>query len=124
MDKEKAKSDIVKLVKEFSIYTKEELDHKSENQIKSEFIDPLFEALGWSMRKDAEREERVLKGRVDYILKLANQKTLVIEAKKTNIKLEEEEGRQAVSYAYHNKIKFAVYNKQITHGKKNKRSSR
>ena len=54
--------------------TQEELDKKSENQIKSEFIDTLFEALGWDMRKDAEREERVLKGRADYILKLSNQK--------------------------------------------------
>ena len=108
MDKEMAKEDIVRLVKDFSSYTKEELDHKSENQIKSEFIDPLFEALGWNMRKDAEREEKILKGRADYILKLGNQKVLVIEAKKTNVKLEEKEGRQAVSYAYHNKIKFAV----------------
>jgi len=108
MDKEKAKQQIRDLVKEFSECTKEELNKKSENQIKSEFIDPLFEALGWNMRKDAEREERVLKGRADYILKLGNQEVLVIEAKRTNVNLTEEEGRQAVSYAYHRKIKFAV----------------
>jgi hypothetical protein len=108
INKEQAKEKIKELVKEFSNYTKDELSAKSENQIKSEFIDPLFEALGWDMRKDAEREERILKGRADYILRLANQEVLVIEAKKTSVHLSEEEGRQAVSYAYHRKIKFAV----------------
>lgn len=108
MDKESAKTKIKELVSEFFKYSKEEVDKKSENQIKSEFIDPLFEALGWDMKKDAEREERVLKGRADYILKLKNQSVLVIEAKKTSVALTPEEGTQAVSYAYNNKIKFAV----------------
>src|SRR3989344_2402125 len=108
MDKEEAKKEIAKLVKEFLEYPKEILNKKSEFQIQNEFIDPLFEALGWNMRKDAEREERVLKGRVDYILRIGNQDKLVIEAKATDIKLLEEEGRQAVSYAYHTGIKFAV----------------
>jgi len=110
--KEEAKEKITKLVEEFKEYSKEELDKKSENQIKSEFIDPLFEALGWDMRKDAEREGRILKGMqgyADYILKIGNQEKLVIEAKKTSIKLaDEKEGEQTVSYAYHQKIKFAV----------------
>ena len=108
MDREIAKKEVAKLVKEFSEYSKEKLSDKSENQIKSEFIDPLFEALGWDMRKDAEREERVLKGRADYILKIGNQNKLVVEAKKTNVGLNEEEGRQAVSYAHHKNIKFAI----------------
>ena len=108
ISKEDAKSKILGLVKEFSGYSKEELDNKSENQIKSEFIDPLFEYLGWDMRKDAERETKILKGRADYILKAGNQEVLVIEAKKTDVRLFEDEGRQAVSYAYHRKIKFSV----------------
>ena len=108
MDREIAKKEVAKLVKEFSEYSKEKLSDKSENQIKSEFIDPLFAALGWDMRKDAEREERVLKGRADYILKIGNQNKLVVEAKKTNVGLNEEEGRQAVSYAHHKNIKFAI----------------
>ena len=108
MDKEIAKQEVAKLVKEFSEYSKEEINKKSENQIKSEFIDPLFEALGWDMRKDAEREERVLKKRADYILRIGNQDKLVIEAKSTDIRLSEDEGRQAVSYAHHKNIKFSV----------------
>ena len=108
MDKEEAKEKMGKLVKEFLEYSKDEINKKSENQIKSEFIDPLFECLGWDMRKDAEREERILKGRADYIMRIGNQDKLVIEAKKTNVGLNEEEGRQAVSYAHHKNIKFAV----------------
>jgi hypothetical protein len=108
MDKEKAKEEISKLVKEFSEYSKEKLDHKSENQIQSEFIDPLFEALGWNMRKDAEREEKVQTGRADYIMRIDNQDKVVIEAKKTSVSLLEKEGQQAVNYANHKKIKFAI----------------
>ncbi len=108
MDKETAKQEVRKLVEEFKEYPKEEINKKSENQIKSEFIDPLFEALGWDMRKDAEREERVLKKRADYILRIGNQDKLVIEAKSTDIRLSEDEGRQAVSYAHHKNIKFSV----------------
>lgn len=106
--KEEAKIKILKLVKEFSELTKEDYSSKSENQIKSEFIDPLFEALGWDMRKDAERETQILRGRSDYIFRLGNQEVLIVEAKKADVKLEEEQGRQAVSYGYHRKIRFAV----------------
>ena len=49
-----------------------------------------------------------MKGKADYILKNGNQEVLVIEAKKTNVHLIDEEGKQAVSYAYHRKIKFSV----------------
>ncbi|MEK6871496.1 MAG: N-6 DNA methylase, partial [Nanoarchaeota archaeon] len=70
------------------------------------FIEPLLEALGWS-KVEVEKEERVLRGRADYILKLGNTGVLVIEAKKTNDNLIGD-GKQAVSYAYHSKIKFAV----------------
>ena len=60
------------------------------------------------MRKDAEREERVLKGKADYILRIGNQDKCVIEAKKVSVRLSEEEGRQVVSYAHHKNIKFAI----------------
>ena len=82
MDKEESKERIKQLVKEFSEYSEEELNKKSEIQIQYEFIDELFKALGWNMRKDVEREERVLKGRADYIFRLGNQEALVVEAKK------------------------------------------
>jgi len=107
MDKGSAKEKVANLVKEFRSIANDELDNKSEEQIKFRFIEPLFEALGWE-KQDIEKESRVLKGRADYVLRLDNQDALVIEAKRTSVQLTEEEGRQAVSYAYHRKIKFAV----------------
>ena len=107
MDKEEAKEEVEKIVKKFLAIPKEELDDMPEEQIKFRFIEPLFEALGWE-KEDIYKEKRILKGRADYILKIGNQDKLVIEAKKTDVKLSEEEGRQAVSYAYHKNIKFSV----------------
>jgi len=107
MDKEKAKLEVEKIVKKFLSVPKKELDDMPEEQIKFRFIEPLFVALGWE-REDISKETRILKGRADYILKIGNQDRLVVEAKKTDVKLLEEEGRQAVSYAYHKNIKFSV----------------
>ena len=107
LTKEEAKDKLKQLIKDFSEGEKH-WDSKPEEDIKYQFIEPLFEdVLGWN-RKDISKEQRVLKGRADYILKNGNQEVLVVEAKKTNVHLSEEEGRQAVSYAYHRKIKFAV----------------
>ncbi|MBU4245836.1 MAG: N-6 DNA methylase, partial [Nanoarchaeota archaeon] len=105
--KDEAKREVAKLVTSFSKIPVEELNKKSEPDIKSKFIEPLLEALGWQ-KDDMELEARVLKGRADYILKLGNQEVLVVEAKRAGVDLGDEEGRQAVSYAYHRKIKFAV----------------
>ena len=107
MDKEIAKQEVAKLVSKFSSISKSELDEMPEEQIKFRFIEPLFEALGWE-REDIFKEKRILKGRADYILKIGNQDKLVIEAKKTNVRLSEDEGKQAVSYAHHKNIKFSV----------------
>ncbi|MBU4308379.1 MAG: N-6 DNA methylase, partial [Nanoarchaeota archaeon] len=107
VDKEIAKEKVKKLVEKFESYSKGELDSMKEEQIKFRFIEPLLELLGWE-REEIFKEERVLKGRADYILKLGNQDKLVVETKATNVHLEEKEGRQAVSYAYHRKIKFSV----------------
>lgn len=105
--KEKAREKIERLVEDFKAIPKSHLDSMPEEDIKFQFIEPLLEALGWE-RKEITKETRVLKGRADYILRINNQEALVVEAKKTNVSLMEEEGRQAVSYAYHRKIKFAV----------------
>ena len=102
-----AKEKVRKLVEEFSKHSREELDSKPEEQIKWHFIEPLLLALGWE-KQDIDKESRVQRGRADYVLKSGNQDLLVVEAKKTSVALTEEEGRQAVSYAYHRKIKFAV----------------
>ena len=92
LTKEQAKQEVEKIVEKFRSYSKKELDDMPEEQIKFRFIEPLFEALGWE-REDIEKEKRVLKGRADYILRIGNQNKLVIEAKKTNVGLNEDEGR-------------------------------
>lgn len=109
LNKEEAKEEIRKLVERFSQASKNKdyINGQSEENIKTHYIEPFLEALGWT-RWDMLKEERVLRGRADYILKIGNEEVLVIEAKKTGVSLTEEEGRQAVSYAYHRKIKFAV----------------
>jgi len=105
--KEEAREKIKQLVKDFSEIPKQQLDSMPEEQIKFIFMEPLLEALGWQ-KKDIVKEQRILKNRADYILKNGNQELLVVEAKKTDVPLNEEAGRQAVSYAYHRKIKFSV----------------
>lgn len=108
-NKEQSIAKLKELVEQFSSASKnkEQVNAQNEEWVKWNYIEPLLEILGWN-RGDIEKEYRVLKGRADYLLKVGNEEVLVIEAKKVNVPLSEEEGRQAVSYAYHRKIKFAV----------------
>src|SRR3989344_4205521 len=103
------KDKIFELVESFqkASKNKEFINEENEEWIKWNYLEPLFDALGWN-RSDIVKEQRILKGRADYILKIGNEEVLVIEAKKAGVNLTEDEGRQAVSYAYHRKIKFAV----------------
>ncbi len=106
---EQTKHKIKELVEQFSQACKNKnfINEQNEEWVKWNYLEPLFEALGWN-RADIVKEQRVLKGRADYILKIGNEEILVVEAKKVGVALSEDEGRQAVSYAYHRKIKFAV----------------
>ncbi len=109
MDKEKAKLELKSIVEQFSQISrnKDFINEQNEEYIKWNYIEPLLEFLGWK-KHDIEKEKRVLKGRADYILKIGNEEVLIVEAKKAGISLSEDEGRQAVSYAYHRKVKFAI----------------
>jgi len=100
---------IKELVNQFAGISKNKdfINEQNEEWVKWNYLEPLFDALGWN-RSDIVKEQRILKGRADYILKIGNEEVLVIEAKKVGVNLTEDEGRQAVSYAYHRKIKFAV----------------
>src|SRR3989338_8290865 len=109
LGKEQALAKLKELVETFSSASKnkEYINAQNEEWVKWNYIEPLLEILGWK-RGDIEKEYRVLKGRADYLLKIGNEEVLVVEAKKVSVPLSEEEGRQAVSYAYHRKIKFAI----------------
>jgi len=109
-DKENAKEALKELVEQFSSASKNKdyLNGQNEEWIKWNFLEPLLEkVLGWK-KSDIEKEKRILKGRADYMLKLGNEEVLVVEAKKAGVNLSEDEGRQAVSYAYHRKVKLAM----------------
>lgn len=107
MKKEEAKREVAKIVSKFSAIPKNELDSMKEEQIKFKFIEPLLRALGWEI-EDINKEETVLKGRADYILRIGNQDKLVIEAKSTDVRLSENKGKQAVVYAHNKHIQFCV----------------
>src|SRR3990167_9331731 len=102
MERELAKNKLKELVEQFQSASKNRdyVNEKNEEWVKWNYIEPLLEILGWK-REDIQKEERVLKGRADYILKIGNEEVLVVEAKRINVPLLEDEGRQAVSYAYH-----------------------
>ncbi len=109
-DIEQAKTKLNELVHQFSQanLNKDYVNSQNEEWVKHNYIEPLlYDVLGWS-RGDIQKEARVLKGRADYILKIGNEEVLVIEAKKVGAVLTEDVGRQAVSYAYHRKVKIAI----------------
>jgi len=109
MDKEIVKTKLKEIIDTFASANKNKdyINSQNEEWVKWNYLEPLLEMLGWK-RQDIIKEPRVLKGRADYILKVGNEEVLVVEAKKVGVNLSEDEGKQAVSYAYHRKIKFAI----------------
>ena len=117
-------------------YSSDDLKEISEANVRKDFIDPLFESLGWNVRDhneyDSERyirnEEQNQKfGYVDIALKINQKPVIFIEAKrfgkvslkeKRQLKKDEEgkiikidwfsEERQVLNYAAQRQIKWAV----------------
>lgn len=116
LPKEDAKKELAKLIGEFQKEAENgSIDSYQEMDIRTNFIDRFFQILGWDMHSHDEilREFSTHKQkRADYVFKLNNRKVFVVEAKKASVKLDNDEGekafKQAISYAYFNKIKFAV----------------
>jgi len=86
------------------------LDELSEATIKAVFIEPLFEFLGWNMKNTEEvsREEKVSHGRADYAFKISNVIKFFVEAKGADRPLDAKEIEQAINYAYHKSVPWAV----------------
>ncbi|MFZ3077142.1 MAG: N-6 DNA methylase [Candidatus Aenigmatarchaeota archaeon] len=116
MPKEDARKELAKLIGEFQKEVESgSIDSYQETEIRTNFIDRFFQILGWDMHSHDEilREFSTHKQkRADYVFKLNNRKVFVVEAKRASVKLDNDEGekafKQAISYAYFNKIKFAV----------------
>ncbi|MBS3132059.1 hypothetical protein J4212_06505 [Candidatus Woesearchaeota archaeon] len=115
LTKEQAKEEVKKLVDKYArIVESGSIKRYKEEDTKAEFIEPLFEALGWDVRNtenddEVVREEKISKGRVDYSFRINGIPKFFLEAKALkedlgNIKFVE----QAVNYSWHKGCTWAV----------------
>ena len=115
LTKEQAKEEVKKLVDKYNrIVESGSIKRYKEEDTKAEFIEPLFEALGWDVRntendEEVVREERISKGRVDYSFRINGIPKFFLEAKALkedldNIKFVE----QAINYSWHKGCTWAV----------------
>jgi len=111
MINQKGLQNIKELVKKFSSLSEREKNQFNEEQTKSYFIRPLFEALSWNFTDPTEvsLEQNITGKRADYEFKINNIPKVYIEAKsiKTDLDLEQH-ARQAVNYAWNKGVSWAV----------------
>lgn len=112
MDKDKARSEIQKLVAKYNKVVNDNRVRKyNEEMTKKDFILPLFRALGWNVEDSREvtAEEKVSKGRVDYGFRIDGISKFFLEAKSLKADLDNEKFfEQAISYAWHKGCTWAV----------------
>jgi len=115
MDKELKKGQIEKLIEKYQrISEAGKIREYNEAQTRNEFIDPLFEFLGWDIRNlenDGEviTEKSVFKDRVDMAFYLNNIPVMFLEAKPLKADLDiEAYSRQAINYAWNKGVAYAV----------------
>ena len=115
LTKKQAKEEVKKLVDKYNrIVESGSIKRYKEEDTKVEFIEPLFEALGWDVRNtenddEVVREEKISKGRVDYSFRINGIPKFFLEAKALkedldNIKFVE----QAVNYSWHKGCTWAI----------------
>jgi len=113
--KEQAKAEVKRLIDKYNrILESGAIKRYKEEDTKAEFIEPLFEALGWDIRNtenddEVVREEKISKGRVDYSFRINGIPKFFLEAKALkedldNIKFVE----QAINYSWHKGCTWAV----------------
>ena len=145
--KEQAKEKVKKLVERFKynldVYKKSSYN---ETQVRREFIDPFFEALGWDVSnkqghaeqyKDVVHEDVIKVGRStrapDYSFRIGGQRKFFIEAKKPSVNIKEDisPSYQLRRYAWSAKLplsivtdfeELSVYDCRIKPGPKDKAS--
>lgn len=115
MDKEDSKKEIAVLIEKCTrIVQDREVVKFNEERTKAEFIEPLFESLGWDVRNrthkdEVTREEAVSKKRVDYGFRINGIPKFFLEAKALSADLDEVKFfEQAVNYAYWKGCTWAV----------------
>ena len=108
---EEARQEIGKLVANYKSLTAPTIKKYTEADTRRVFILPLFKALGWgvSSREEVTEEESVSRKRVDYAFLLRGIPKFFLEAKSLKADLDNPEyARQAINYAYHKGVTWAV----------------
>lgn len=112
---DEAKKNIAKLVEKYErIKAEGKIGKYNEAQTRNEFIEPLFELLGWDMRNIYERnevvvEETISKGRVDLAFRINGIPKFFLEAKSLKADLDiESYSRQAINYSWNKGVSWAV----------------
>jgi hypothetical protein len=110
--KEDAKKEIGTLVKKYNEVI--EVKKYNEEMTKGEFIEPLFEALGWDVRNkthsdEVTREEKISKKKVDYGFRINGIPRFYLEAKALKTDLHDRKFiEQAIDYAWMKGCTWAV----------------
>ncbi len=115
MDKEEAKGKIKLLVDKYSrILAEKRVSKYNEEMTKKEFIEPLFEFLGWDIRNtysddEVTTEEKISSKRVDYGFRINSIPKFFLEAKPLKADLDKiEYVEQAINYAWHKGCTWAI----------------
>jgi len=115
MNKQEAKQQIQKLVEKYQrVAETGKIKSYNEAQTRNEFIEPLFEFLGWDMRNlttdnEVTTEENVSGGRVDLAFRLGNIPVFFLEAKAMKVDLDEWKwAEQAINYSWNKSVTWAV----------------
>ncbi|MEK7130372.1 MAG: N-6 DNA methylase [Patescibacteria group bacterium] len=115
MNKQEAKQQIQKLVEKYQrVAEAGKIRSYNEAQTRNEFIEPLFEFLGWDMRNlatdnEVTTEENVSGGRVDLAFRFGNIPVFFLEAKAMKVDLDEWKwAQQAINYSWNKSVTWAV----------------
>jgi len=115
MTREEAKQQIQKLVEKYQrVAETGKIKSYNEAQTRNEFIEPLFEFLGWDMRNlttdnEVTTEENVSGGRVDLAFRFNGIPALFLEAKAMKVNLDEWKwAEQAINYSWNKSVTWAV----------------
>jgi type I restriction-modification system DNA methylase subunit len=113
--KREAKANISNLIYKFEeLKAKNQLSTYNEAQTRNEFIEPMFEFLGWDMRnlrhaREVITEESVSAGRVDLSFQLQGMPVFFLEAKSIKVNLDEWKwAEQAINYSWNKSVSWAV----------------
>ncbi|MBU1901627.1 N-6 DNA methylase, partial [Patescibacteria group bacterium] len=115
MTKQEAKQQIAKLVEKYQrVLAEGKIKSYNEAQTRNEFIEPIFEYLGWDMRNlitdnEVTTEENVSGGRVDLAFRFNDIPAMFLEAKAMKVDLDEWKwAEQAINYSWNKSVTWAV----------------